>query len=91
LSAAQADFEFHGGIVKATHNNFLIFLYEVLDYLLKRNQSERWVALLKFANRPKASVVAMRSHEVIYKSIVEGDEVKAEDFMREHFQAFECL
>jgi DNA-binding GntR family transcriptional regulator len=33
----------------------------------------------------------MRSHEVIYKSIVEGDEVKAEDFMREHFQAFECL
>ncbi len=53
--AAQADFEFHKGIINATHNDFLIFLYEVLHLLLKRNYKDRWDSLLSRKSLKKCS------------------------------------
>ncbi|MBW1730903.1 MAG: FadR family transcriptional regulator [Deltaproteobacteria bacterium] len=83
IGASQADFEFHKGVINATHNDFLIFLYEILEILLKRSHAERWKDALRFV--PDAAEAVTKAHEGIYEAIVEGNEEKAEELMRNHF------
>ncbi len=87
--AAQADFEFHKGIINATHNDFLIFLYEVLHLLLKRNYKDRWDSLLSRKSLKNAAQIAAQSHKNVYDTIVKGDEIKAQECIREHFKVLD--
>jgi DNA-binding FadR family transcriptional regulator len=87
--AAKADFKFHKGIIKATHNDFLIFLYEILYLLLTRNYTERWASLSKLNQLNNAWKLATESHEAVYDTIVAGDEIKAEECIRNHFKVLD--
>lgn len=84
LEAANADFEFHEGIIKATHNGFLVFMYGAIETLVKRSHVERWTDSLKYIQN--AVEVVSTAHEKIYMAIVEGNESAAEELMRRHFE-----
>jgi GntR family transcriptional repressor for pyruvate dehydrogenase complex len=81
--ASEADFEFHKGIIRATHNDFLIFLYDIIEVLLRRSHAERWAASL--ASIPDAFNVITRIHRGIYEAIEEGNEHVAGKWLGEHF------
>lgn len=82
-AAAHADFEFHKGIIKATHNGFLAFLYDALEILLIRSHTERWVDSLRYV--PNAAEVVSQAHEGIYEAVKKGDPDISERLMRDHF------
>lgn len=84
LEAANADFEFHKGIIKATHNSFLIFMYGALETLVKHSHVERWTDSLRYIQN--AVEVISTAHEKIYMAIVKGNESTAEELMRSHFE-----
>ena len=84
LEAANADFEFHEGIIKATHNSFLIFMYGALETLVKHSHVERWTDSLRYIQN--AVEVISTAHEEIYMAIVKGNESTAEELMRSHFE-----
>ena len=81
--ASEADFEFHKGIIRATHNDFLVFLYGIIEVLLKRSHEERWDESLSVI--PDAFNVIIDLHKAILEAILAGDEFLAEKRLREHF------
>ncbi len=83
LEAAETDFAFHKAIIKATHNDFLIFLYGAIKILVKQSYTERWVDSLKYI--PDAVKVISEAHQAIFEAIVKGDQDLAEEKMRGHF------
>ena len=87
VKASQVDFGFHKKIINATHNDFLIFLYDLIEVLLRRSHSERWAAAL--SNITGAFDKIIRAHEAIYEAIVDGNEALAEKRLREHFKILE--
>jgi len=87
VRASQVDFGFHKKIINATHNDFLIFLYDLIEVLLRRSHSERWAAAL--SNITGAFDKIIRAHEAIYEAIVDGNEALAEKRLREHFKILE--
>lgn len=80
---AQADFDFHNSIIKATHNDILIFIYEAIDALLRRSHLERRI---KVFNIPGILNELVGVHERIYEAMAEGKHELAEERMREHFR-----
>lgn len=82
--AAEADFAFHKGIIKATHNDFLIFLYGAIEILVRQSHVERWVDSLKYI--PDAVQVLCEAHEAIFVAISKGDQDLAVKTMRSHFE-----
>lgn len=80
---AQADFEFHNAIIKATHNDVLIFVYETIEGLLKRSHYERRVAVFNISGA-RDKLVAV--HEDLYGEMVRGHQEAAAERMREHFR-----
>lgn len=87
--AAKADFNFHRGIIEATHNSFIIFLYSALETLLQESHSERWKSSL--FHIPNASKVICEAHEKIYEAIKAAKENEAERLMRDHFEILDAL
>jgi GntR family transcriptional repressor for pyruvate dehydrogenase complex len=81
--ASEADSEFHKGIIRATHNDFLIFLYEIIGVLLKRSTEKRWAESMDTI--PNAFDVIIGLHKGIFEAVMEGDEGLAEKLLREHF------
>lgn len=79
---AQADFDFHDSIIRATHSDFLMFVYEAIEGLLRRSHRERRIALF---NYPRILQNLVKDHVAIYEAVAGGDEQAAEEKMREHF------
>ena len=80
---AESDFEFHNAIVKATHNDILVFIYEAIEGLLKRSHHERRTSLFKIEGI-RTELVAY--HLEVYKAIAERNTEKACESMRKHFE-----
>ena len=79
---AEADFEFHRAIMRATHNDILIFLSKTIEGLLKRSHYERRISLFKIQG-VREKLVGV--HEDVYEAIAQGDADAAAERMREHF------
>jgi DNA-binding FadR family transcriptional regulator len=81
-TGAEADFEFHGQIIKATHSEFLISVYEAIQELLAKSHRERRKAVLQL---PGILEELVNEHLQIYYAIAEGNEDLAEANMYGHF------
>ena len=79
---AQADFEFHKAILKATHNDILIFLSETIEGLLRKSHYERRISLFNIIEERNQLV---QVHRDVYGAMEARDPDKAADKMREHF------
>lgn len=79
----DADFEFHRIIMRATHNELFVFVYDIIEALLKRSHYERRVGALYVSGVGEKFVEA---HEKVYEAIFSGNEGNAEQAMRNHFQ-----
>ncbi len=80
----QADFAFHNWIIQATRNDFLIFLYDAIEVLLRRGYGERWRVAL--ANIPGILDLLGKAHKGIFEAIEARNSILAEERMREHFK-----
>lgn len=80
---SEADSEFHKGIIRATHNDFLVFLYEIIGVLLKKSTEKRWQESMNTI--PNAYDIIISLHKGIFEAVIEGDEYLAEKRLREHF------
>jgi len=75
-------------MIKATHNDFLDFLYQIIQTLFKRNQFERWLKTLSSRAQQGSVGSAIEVHKAIFEALRERDELLAEKRIREHFQLF---
>jgi DNA-binding FadR family transcriptional regulator len=80
---AESDFEFHNAIIRATHNEILVSIYEAIEGLLKRSHHERRKKLFKIQGIRDELV---SYHMEVYKSMAERDAEKACFCMRKHFE-----
>ncbi len=80
---SETDFDFHKGMILATHNDFLVFLYDIIGVLLKKNTEKRIIETLAVV--PNALDVIKNSHQGIFEAVKKGDEFLAEKKLREHF------
>lgn len=78
----ETDFKFHKAIIQATHNDMFIFVYEIIETLLRRSHYERRVGVLYVAGVGKKFIEV---HQRVYDALVSGDESKAKAKMKEHF------
>lgn len=78
----DADYRFHTMIVKASHSEVLLFLYQALESLLKRSHHQRRAAIF---NMPDFLSTLGEAHDRLYEAIVSRDENRAEEEMRRHF------
>lgn len=79
----DADFEFHKAIMRATHNDLFVFVYEIIETLLKRSHYERRVGVLYVSGVGEKFIEV---HQKVYDALMEGDQDKAAERMKEHFQ-----
>ncbi len=85
--AAQTDFNFHKSIIKATHNDFLCFIYDILENLLWQDHLKRWKESILLI--PNAFSVVGNAHEEIFNAIRSKNEELAYRYMKSHFQILE--
>ncbi|MFO8088732.1 MAG: FadR/GntR family transcriptional regulator [Desulfatiglandaceae bacterium] len=78
----DADFEFHKAIMRATHNDLFVFVYEIIETLLKRSHYERRIGVLYVSGVGEKFIDV---HRRVYDALMEGDENNAVQRMREHF------
>lgn len=84
----DADFEFHKAIMRATHNDLFVFVYEIIETLLKRSHYERRVGVMYVSGVGEKFIDV---HRRVYEALMEGDQDKAVERMREHFQEINRL
>ena len=80
---AEADFAFHHAIVASSHDDIMMFVYEALQPLLRRDHSVRRQAI---RDLPKVQAVMPLAHSLILDAIVAGDEDAAEAEYRRHMK-----
>ena len=85
---AKSDFEFHNAIMKATHNDILIFIYQAIEGLLKRSHYERRISLFEIEGI-RDELVAR--HYEVYHAMAARDAEKACACMRKHFEFTNAL
>jgi len=78
----QADFDFHTALIKATHSEILLVVYEAIEDLLRQSHKERRIALYKI---PGMLDTLVKLHQAILDALISGDGQAAEDRMRDHF------
>lgn len=78
----DADCDFHTAVVRASHNETLLSVYEALQALLRRSHRDRRAVAKELEGFLDELGDA---HETIYRAIVAGDEDTAEREMRRHF------
>ena len=83
---AENDYEFHKAIIRATHNDLFIFVYDIIETLLKQSFYERRLGVSFIAGVGEKFIDV---HKDVYNAIVEGDEKKAEEKMIEHFKVID--
>lgn len=81
-TGAEADFKFHEAILRASHNEVLVFIHEAIGTLLRRSHVERRAAVIGQADY---SAKLSQAHRRIVEAIVKRDPDRAEAEMREHF------
>ena len=84
----DTDFEFHKAIMRATHNDLFVFVYDITETLLKRSHYERRVGVLYVSGVGEKFIEV---HRRVYDALMQGDENKAAQRMREHFQEINRL
>ena len=84
---SKADFEFHKQIINATHNSFLMLLYDIIELVLERSNYERWKEAL--TRSPKARDIILQEHRDICNAIEMKDGEKARDFILHHCKLLE--
>lgn len=84
---SKADFEFHKQIINATHNSFLMLLYDIIELVLERSNYERWEAAL--SRSPKARDIILQEHRDICNAIEMKEGEKAKDLILHHCKLLE--
>jgi len=79
----DTDFEFHLAIMRATHNDLFVFVYEIIAALLKRSHYERRIGVLSVTGVGEKFIEV---HESVYSAMLKGDEMLAVREMKRHFQ-----
>jgi GntR family transcriptional repressor for pyruvate dehydrogenase complex len=79
---AEADFEFHAAIVRASQNEVLLFIHEAIASHLRRSHHERREAVV---GRPEVLSSLLEDHDRVYEAILTGDPDRAEAVLKEHF------
>ena len=80
---ATSDLEFHKTIIRATHNNIIIFIYDSIEGLLKQTHIERRNRLFQIK---ESRDNLLKVHLDIYTAMMEKDTDEAASKMREHFR-----
>jgi DNA-binding FadR family transcriptional regulator len=81
-AGGEADFAFHDAIIRASHNEVLLFIHEAIQNLLRRSHLERRLALRE---EPGLTETLGREHRRIIDAILARDPDRAEDTVRKHF------
>jgi len=79
---AVSDLEFHTTIIKATHNDIIIFIYDSIEGLLKQTHIERRTRLFQIKESRNS---ILKVHFDIYAAMMKKDPDEAAGKMREHF------
>jgi len=82
-AGAEADFNFHMALVKASHDEVMLFVYEALQPLLRRDHTVRRRVIRDRADIQQAMGPA---HRYILDAIVNGDPELAAKELRRHFR-----
>ncbi len=82
-AGAEADFAFHHAIVAAAHDDVMMFVYEALQPLLRRDHAVRRKAI---KDLPRVQAVMPLAHSLILDAIVAGNEDAAEAEYRRHMK-----
>lgn len=83
-TAAEADYEFHLGIAKASKNEPIIKIMTALSYTLRRSLALHRVKTWRIPGRPEQVV---QEHATILEAIRQGNPEKAKEAMLEHLQS----
>src|ERR1700733_11603555 len=81
-AGSEADFEFHNALVRAGHNEVLLFIHEAVQGLLRRSHLERRQAVREM---PGFLATLGRAHRMIVDAIISRDADRAEEVIRRHF------
>lgn len=81
-AGGQADFEFHNALIRASHNEILLFIHEALEALVRRNHLERRRAVR--GNHDFLATLA-DAHRDVIDAIIARDPDQAELVVRKHF------
>ncbi len=84
----EADFEFHLAVMRATHNDLFVFVYEIIAALLKRSFYERRIGVFSVKDVGKKFI---EMHEIVYDAMLQGDEALSVEAMKKHFQVINGL
>lgn len=79
----ETDYEFHLAVMRATHNELFVFVYEIIGALLKRSHYERRVGVLSINGVGEKFI---KVHESVYDAMLQGNEALAVESMKRHFQ-----
>jgi GntR family transcriptional regulator, transcriptional repressor for pyruvate dehydrogenase complex len=79
---AEADFDFHAAIVRASQNEVLLFIHEAIASHLRRSHHERREAVV---GKQHVLSTLSEDHSRVYEAILEGDPDNAETLLRAHF------
>jgi GntR family transcriptional regulator, transcriptional repressor for pyruvate dehydrogenase complex len=78
----ETDVEFHLAIMRATHNDLFVFVYEIIDAFLRHSHYERRVGVLSV---PQIGKQFIDVHKNVYNALMKGDEELAVKMMEKHF------
>jgi GntR family transcriptional repressor for pyruvate dehydrogenase complex len=81
-AGSAAEFEFHNALVRASHNEVLLFIHEAVESLLRRSHLERRRAVREM---PGFLATLGGAHRTIVDAIVARDPDHAESVVRKHF------
>lgn len=81
-AGSHADFEFHNALIRASHNEVLLFIHEAIETLLRRNHLERRRAV--HGNHEFLATLA-EAHRRIIDAVIARDPDEAELVVRKHF------
>lgn len=84
---SKADFDFHKQIINATHNSFLMLLYDIIELVLERSNFEKWQSAL--AKSQKAREIILQEHRDICNAIEMREGEKARDLISHHCKLLE--
>ncbi|MDB5474281.1 MAG: transcriptional regulator, GntR family [Devosia sp.] len=79
---AEADFDFHAAIVRASQNQVLLLMHEAIAAQLRRSHHERRESL---RGTSETQMLLTEDHVRIYDAIRTGDPERAEMVLKEHY------